>query len=414
MGEDKKTRQQGPIVFADGTYNIPNTKGVNADPSVEHTVRYKDTVLGCHREETYVNLSDGEICVCDRNGTLLILPSKGKGKSIIEKSLFFRIIVRYTLSREMAYKYIALAEHSKEIGKLISSSATKTQELKTVVKELKRKIQEDKASGKQRKQFTVILTYDISRKDMTYKDSYFQTHGFYVYNYDIVLSPSHSPVLHSKSTSLDTNSAIRKTMEEYEHPSMLFCLDIIDNEGILQPRYIRVGNIVHKITPRQSTEEKNGVYIHYNTVTLDENGDPGLLPEIAEKKCLTYSEADKILGLFLTYEEAWFNGDESLRVKKSSDAAKLEITRMEVQMAELEKSNKKLTHKLSKAKLEADHLKSKLDVAKKEVEYETADIKHRTQARSSRTTEWSDTTKMIAAGAVAVASIVGAIYATKK
>lgn len=144
-------------------------------------------------------------------------------------------------------------------------------------------------------------------------------------------------------------------------------VDVVDNDGTLGTKYMRVGTQVYKITPKVNKSLPNGIYVNTNS-EVNSGVDPG------SPKTHKLSEDEfQTFGIFSTYDQARSKDDEADRrtelIKLEHDLhisrnnANLikadhdkEMLQKETELKRLTMENEKLleTQRVEKARIEAE------------------------------------------------------------
>lgn len=136
---------------------------------------------------------------------------------------------------------------------------------------------------------------------------------------------------------------MRKRSEQSSPSSFSYTLEVVDNRGIYGIRYSRIGDKVFKISPIKDNTRQDGVYV----VSPRPSEGEYVFKEVIET-FYTFEDAEKLLGLFRTYDLAFHSGD-------LAGHRKIELT-------EKEHENLLLKSKIIREKEEVDQSKNILEM----------------------------------------------------
>lgn len=146
-------------------------------------------------------------------------------------------------------------------------------------------------------------------------------------------------------------------------------VEIVDNQRVMTKRYMNVGNSVVEIPVVIDPQRKDGVYRSLFTYELGVN-------KTNKIDCYKFEEADEIIGLYKTKEEALAGGDIEAKYKLALKDKERELTQLkhEFEQRRLERTEdideRKFIREIEKLKEEARALKksNKLEAKKHKLE----------------------------------------------
>jgi hypothetical protein len=83
-----------------------------------------------------------------------------------------------------------------------------------------------------------------------------------------------------------------------------YAIQIVDNEDVFGPRYININKEIFLVQPAKDPGRNSGVY-RTSTAPVSQKGGVGA----PRSDYFTFGEAEELLGLFKSYEDAWVLGD---------------------------------------------------------------------------------------------------------
>lgn len=106
-----------------------------------------------------------------------------------------------------------------------------------------------------------------------------------------------------------------------------YSLQIVDNEDIFGPRYININKEIYLVQPTKDPGRLSGVY-RASTAPVTESGGVGK----PRADYFAFPEAEALLGLFRTYEEAAVLGDIAAEKKRELDTLAHDLKAQELHM----------------------------------------------------------------------------------
>lgn len=94
-----------------------------------------------------------------------------------------------------------------------------------------------------------------------------------------------------------------------------YSLQIIDNEDVFGTRYININREIFLIQPQKDPGRNSGVY-RASTAPVSQHGGVGA----PRADYFTFGEAEELLGLFRSYEDAWVLGDIAAERKRELES----------------------------------------------------------------------------------------------
>ena len=196
-----------------------------------------------------------------------------------------------------------------------------------------------------------------------------------------------------------------------------YSVELVDNAGKYGDRFVNIGNRVYRISPRQDSTRKDGIYVVSNNPVTGKFD----LTDV----CLvyhTFEEAKEKVGLYNSCEEAYNLGDISLarKIELSNMEQSLAVMKNEMQMAKqkhdmemLEKNRELKTLEMERerhAQIMAE-AKERADIA---ASLERQRIKDYYEDKAYQRKDQSEMLKFIPAVVVAIGSILMAIKTFKQ
>lgn len=331
--------------------------GVISSPSLSITP-------GKHHERVWVNNTGYNLAVIARVGTVSKIPTTRLGILKAGVNAFFGKMVaidQYRISIEGA-----VSELDIDMSRL-----EQTAYLDRYYDALRTAVDRARAQGHLTVEFSLYTSFDKSELVTTVQDNGVprdKIHSLYSNSLDVVISidrdsgkyPTHPFSRPSRiSEHMDT---VNRSMQ-----SLHVAIDIVDNDDRVAPRYCKIFGRTIRIVPRRDESRGNGVRITYHWPELDiisrtvVQDEVGIVQYSESEVFYTIEEADGVLGLYKTQEEAESGGDlvSMNRQQLASRSAELESLRLERdrQKHEYETELFQLKHKFEKDKITLESTK---------------------------------------------------------
>lgn len=282
------------------------------------------------KETRFYNGTKYDLTVVDRTGVLIHNP-----KSIGISNGVFTIRVAWHIQRGYIDEFLKNMEgyqylNNEELNYLMQSAIN------------------------QRRHYTdvcAILDYEI-------KESEFNEHkqSVYVTNQDLVVStirPDRTPAHPFTQTTVDKKQKLSGDFEDLA--SATIKLVYVDNTGLRGDRYANLCGQVQKLTPKTDINASDGIFIYTRQKKINSTSD-----YYVAKTMVTLEDAEKVLGIYKTYEEALYGGDPKngiklriLEVENSVTQAKNDLALKNIEVERLSADNK--TQEMQYKTLLADH-----------------------------------------------------------
>lgn len=168
---------------------------------------------------------------------------------------------------------------------------------------------------------------------------------------DLVVSmkSASTRMVHPHSLEYHRSSRLVKELNKNNPATFVYKIEIVDNFGSFDRRYIRIANEVYSVDPLKDPIRRDGVYVTKNTPCL---GDMSY-SEFHETY-YTLEEGEKELFLFRSFEQAKVDGDLNSQRKKEAADIEYETTKLKMEA----------TNQAAKDKTAPDTMKKIIDIIK--------------------------------------------------
>lgn len=237
------------------------------------------------KETRYYNGTKYDLTIVDRTGVIIHTP-----KSLGTSNGIFTIRVAWHIRRGFIDDFLKNMEgyqylNNEELNYLMQSVIN------------------------QRRHYTdvcAILDYEI-------KETEFGEHrqSMYVTNQDLVvstISPDKTPAHPFTQTTVDKKQKLSGDFEDLA--SATIKLVYVDNTGLRGDRYANLCGQVQKLTPKKDINSSDGIFIYTRQKKINSTSD-----YYVAKTVVSLEDAEKVLGVYKTYEEAQYGGDPKNGVK---------------------------------------------------------------------------------------------------
>lgn len=184
-------------------------------------------------------------------------------------------------------------------------------------------------------------------------EAFKEAHGnVYAINKDIMVSKDNIDVApaHPYSVKELLSPAFKEKSKEIN--GINFSIEIVDNDNSIANRIYHLANKLFDIVPVKDSSRQTGVYLSFSNVGLD-----GKRTMFGSR--YTLEEAEEVLGLYKTREEAVAHGD--IEGKRKS-----ELARLTHEIAVIQDKNKKELIELETRNKEAEYLYKNNELANKQ------------------------------------------------
>jgi hypothetical protein len=244
---------------------------------------------------SYFNNLPVPVVIVPRSGLAVNLERQ---HSMYETSLIIRVEINFT------------KDSRKSLERVLSSvNSNSSEEMKTIKKAFLAQTRDNIYSGG-----TIILDYPVNI------DNLHAANGtLYYKELDLLVSvlPIDEVPDHPYSDAGRQQQMIFRSQLDEEGIAFGYFIEIIDNQGKYQERYVNIGNQIYRINPKKDESRKDGVYIVTNQpVDKDINNNE------RHVQYYPFDGAEEKLGLYRTREDAVHFGD--LTLAKKHEIANLE------------------------------------------------------------------------------------------
>lgn len=296
---------------------------------------------------TYINGFNDSMAVIERNGVKTICPPQRDRNNV-------NFIIRQTYSVPKAVKFDA--------DNILVSDPDITIECAVINKASEKLLSDDNMFSDHR---TFAIDFIISRDVLERRGG-----SLYLIERDVVISnrigsrsPTHPFSKHHIKQKLidEDNNLVNENV-------FGFSIRIVDNNGTYGDRYINLNNKAYRIPARRDRILHDGVYY---TCTGQAFGNYDLCPPETHK--YSFDEADKVLNLYRSVEDALSFGDPIKAKEKELEKIKMEHKEKELEYAndKLEKQRKidELTAEVKLKETDYKDLIARMDFMRKELEH---------------------------------------------
>lgn len=240
--------------------------------------------------------------------------------------------------------YKAKLDVIKNMAALLYSGASRTSpESERIYRALKRAIDEN---GSARRQLTAVVEYAVREESIDRMNG-----RFYVHELDFVLeNPITACMVHPFQFSEMGRKDFEALIPAASDRCFMLSYRVIDNSGhrMVGDRYVNIGGEVFRIPVESDSAFKSGIHVAKRNPIYAPN--PAMNGTL-EYTHFSYEEGDKLLGLFLSAEQARAGGSYTDYVKEQLSARSSED---KLKTLELERELQEMRNELGKRKLEAD------------------------------------------------------------
>lgn len=306
------------------------------DRSLQNNASYR-------RNITIINCLPFDICVATRDGLRFSMPRR----SIMNEN---RFIIRVETHIENSIK--------KQLVDLMSRSDLENSPELQIAKNYWSNINSCPVTG---------YNSDVIRVEYSVPLSLIKKFGGRIYvrdiDYLIGLGPITDDFIHSESNAGEiirgncSNKDNESQNKITSNTNFIRSIKIIDNEGVVGNRFVKVGNDIYVIKPRREQGISSGIYILTNKPVQNELQDSEL---IAERYDL--GTENPYFKLYSSYSEA------------ANDEVSAEVRKAELAIQELKTREEETRNRTQRAILENERLVTERDNFQKELE--VSNIKH--------------------------------------
>jgi hypothetical protein len=191
-----------------------------------------------------------------------------------------------------------------------------------------------------------------------------------------------------------------------------YVIEIIDNHAKYGDRYLNICNKVYRISPKKDWERQDGIYVVSNYAVEGELGMSG-----RHMKNYSFEQAEELLGLYRTYEEALNFGDvasgrklQIAELEHEVNVGKRQLqeatSRHQLEMLEKEKQLKELLQAHERHNSEVEALRSRQE---HELKLERDRLKDFYENRSYERKDQSESLKFLPSLVIGIGAIFMAI-----
>lgn len=377
-----------------------NSKGLTGitvmplKPGVSHVADNDLTLHYVNKKIHYFNGTIHDLCVVDRTGVLTRMPrvfSAHSGKFLMRTSwCIARAKVDQFLEDMKGYEYL----NNEELNFLMSSIIRQRRSYQDIV---------------------ASLDYEIDQSKFTSTNQ-----SVYFTNQDIVVStliPSQTPTHPYCISSTPSVEDIGVDMSDENNAYIK--IEYIDNTGKLGDRYVNLCGTVQKLTPKQCLDLNDGIYLYTRTKKINTTDQYCI-----EKDHVVVEDAEKLLGIYKTHEEAEYGGDPKNGVKLKLLDAEREVTQLKhdltvknlnIETLVADAKIKETDYKALRDDLQRTHdlLKASEENRRLIMTAEANNKKHELDMRVMNRKESFETLKLIPGIVVVVGGIIIAVLKTK-
>lgn len=177
-----------------------------------------------------------------------------------------------------------------------------------------------------------VLDYEIKETEFTE-----HRQSIYVTNQDVVIttiSPDKTPAHPFSQTTVKHNNKIKGDFDDTDNATIK--LVYVDNSGKRGARYVNLCGQIQKLTPKVDINSTDGIYIYTRQKKMDSPSEHYMV-----KTMVSIDDAEKVLGIYKTYEEAQYGGDPKngvkLRILESENSLTLAKNELANKSLEVEK-----------------------------------------------------------------------------
>lgn len=322
-----------------------------------YDIHTKENVVDFRISQFYLNNTDQDVLVLHRNN-IPIKVDRSSGGFVGMGSFSIRTVYHFN-TRSRIIDTITNLTNYRELFKM------NEEELIVVHETLKKAFQETRDLSF----LDIVIDKDVPIRSIRDQSA------FYIPEADVVICDSRSFLKYPHPYSKEGLAlAGQHSFIETAHVSGVF-VELIDNDNTIKNRYMYVAKQLIEIPARQDKNKTSGVY--FTVAQFDRHNEVKLAP-----LCYSFDEAENVLGLYKTREEAYTGGNpellssaEETRIKKELADAKtaLERQHLETEQLKQETEREKMSHQRHQAILERDleeqrrrytMLKEELELAK--------------------------------------------------
>lgn len=291
---------------------------------------------------SFFNTTGSTLTVCHRNGMKVAIPSRPvmSGNAFVVR---VEITVRGDVKENLRDTLSRVTDDSPNEMRLIKEAFDKQSNLGSYAQRM------------------IALEYPITLDQIRKAGG-----TIYYHELDLLLSLSDPEFAMPHPYSEDGRklSMVVDAPVDLNEASFGYCIEIIDNAGMIGERYLNINSDIYKVVPKLDPSRRDGVYVitHRAVDNATEVGNQTEVQHFASDE-----QGFESLGLYRTFTDATHLGDVSVSRKEELARLEHETTLLKGQLQKIKAAHEieiaSLNERLQKAELEANTNKRQLDAA---------------------------------------------------